>query len=163
MPEMAVQSLRLHQVEIAAADLARRYRAGKLEDRIVGMNDQRDLAPLRDVLHDSRKIAAAADTHHRLRQCLDHGARRDLAFPCDVLDHRTWVLRHMRREIDEIRTRHAVLPCNRACPRAVRLRSGGGARLALRLNHLETLELGMAEIEAFAGFVVGAGMGAAEL
>ena len=38
-------------------------------------------------------------------------ARRDLAFPCDVLDHRTWVLRHMRREIGEVRTQHGQFLC----------------------------------------------------
>src|SRR5436190_24061264 len=34
--------------------------------------------------------------------------------------------------------------------------------LALALDHLKTLEFGMAEIEAFASLVVGAGMGTAE-
>ena len=35
---------------------------------------------------------------------------------------------------------------------------GRRARLALALDDLKTLELGMAQIEAFAGFVVGASM-----
>src|SRR5882762_2119660 len=148
VPEMAVQSLRPHQVEITAADLARRYLAGKLEDRIVGMNDKRHLAPLRDVLHRFRKCIAATDTHHLRRKRLDHGARRDLPFPRHVLDHSTWILRHMRREIGKIGTQHAVLPCNCAHLAPSAFRSGGGARLALRLNHLKALELGMAQIEA---------------
>src|SRR5689334_2520779 len=42
-------------------------------------------------------------------------------------------------------------------------RSGGGAGLALGLDHLKALELGMAEIEALAGLVVGAGVRATEL
>src|SRR6266568_6107739 len=163
MPEMAVQSLRPHQVEITAADLARRYLAGKLEDRIVGMNDQRHLAPLRDVLHRVRKCIAATDTHHLRRKRLDHGARRGPPFPRHVLDHSTRILRHMRPEIGEVRTQHDVLPCNRARLASSAFRSSGGARLALGLYDLKALELGMAQIEAFAGFVVGAGMGAAEL
>src|SRR6267142_1223290 len=36
VPEMAVKPLRLHQVEIPAADLARRARARELEDRVIG-------------------------------------------------------------------------------------------------------------------------------
>src|SRR5262249_13802292 len=60
MPQMAVQALGLHQVEIAAADLARRDRAGELEDRIIGADDQRHLAPLRDVLHRGGELAACA-------------------------------------------------------------------------------------------------------
>src|SRR6185503_19262265 len=39
MPEMTVKPLRLHQVEIAASDLARGYAAGEFEDRIIGMDD----------------------------------------------------------------------------------------------------------------------------
>jgi hypothetical protein len=111
MPEMAVQSLRPHQVEIAAADLARRYLAGKLEDRIVGMNDQRHLAPLRDVLHRFCECIAATDTHHLLRKRLDHGARRDLPLPRHVLDHSTRILRHMRPEIGGVRTQHGQFLC----------------------------------------------------
>src|SRR5882757_3029366 len=41
--------------------------------------------------------------------------------------------------------------------------SGRSARFALALDHLEPLEFGVTEIEAFAGLVVGTGMGAAEL
>src|SRR4029450_7343589 len=39
----------------------------------------------------------------------------------------------------------------------------GGAGFALAQDHLKPFELGMAEVEAFAGLVVGAGVGAAEL
>src|SRR5260370_17343528 len=67
VPEMAVQSLRPHQVEITAPDLARRYLAGKLEDRIVGMNDQRHLAPFRHVLHRFPKSLPPTDPHHPRR------------------------------------------------------------------------------------------------
>src|SRR5204862_4489159 len=65
--EMAVKPLRLHQVEIAASDLARRDRARELEDRIIGVDDQRHLAPLRDVVHGSAKFAASAEAHHCVR------------------------------------------------------------------------------------------------
>src|SRR5207237_3054668 len=41
--------------------------------------------------------------------------------------------------------------------------SSRGAGFALAQDHLETFELGMAEVEAFAGLVVGAGVGPAEL
>lgn len=50
--------------EIAAADFASGYRAGEFEDRIVGVDDRRHLTPLRDVLHRSSKLAAAADPRH---------------------------------------------------------------------------------------------------
>src|SRR6185369_12859968 len=43
------------------------------------------------------------------------------------------------------------------------LPSRGGAGFALAQDHLKPFELGMAEVEAFAGLVVGAGMRAAEL
>jgi hypothetical protein len=111
VPEMAVQSLRPHQVEITAADLARRHLAGELEDRVVGMNDQRHLAPLRDILHRFRKGIAATDTHHLRRKRLDHGARRDLPLPRHVFDHSTRILRHMRPEIGEVRTQHGQFLC----------------------------------------------------
>src|SRR5207237_6325098 len=41
--------------------------------------------------------------------------------------------------------------------------SRGGAGFALAEDHLKAFELGMAEIEAFAGLVVGAGVSPAEL
>src|SRR5438128_8344836 len=41
--------------------------------------------------------------------------------------------------------------------------SSGGAGFALAQDHLEAFELGMAEVEAFAGLVVGAGVGPSEL
>jgi hypothetical protein len=65
--QVAVQSLRLHQVEITTADLARRHAAGEFEDRIVGMDDQRHLTPLRDVVHRGGEFAARAEAHHRVR------------------------------------------------------------------------------------------------
>ena len=111
VPEMTMQAFRLHQVEIAAADLAGRDRAGEFEDRVVGVHDQRHLAPLRDILHRRRKSATICDTNHRQWQRFDHGARRDLPLPRNVLDHGTRILRHMRPEIRKLRTRHeTVLP-----------------------------------------------------
>src|SRR5262245_53387886 len=68
VPQMAVQALRLHQVEIAAADLTGWDRASEFKDRIVGVNDQRHLAPLRDVPHGGRELAARAHTNHFRRQ-----------------------------------------------------------------------------------------------
>jgi hypothetical protein len=61
---MPVQALRLHQVEIAAADLACGNSAGKFEDRIVGMDNQRHLAPLCDVLHRGSEFTAGANPKH---------------------------------------------------------------------------------------------------
>src|SRR6266404_6950731 len=111
--EMAVQSLRLHQVEIAASDLARRDRARELEDRIVGMDDQRHLAPLRDIVHGSAKFAAGTDAHHRFRHRLRDGARAHFPLPRHVLDHRARVLRHMGLEAGKVRAQHRTLPVKR--------------------------------------------------
>src|SRR5258707_5013163 len=51
VPQMAMEALRAHQVEIAATDLATRDRPAELHDAVVGMHDQRDVAPGRDVVH----------------------------------------------------------------------------------------------------------------
>jgi hypothetical protein len=99
VPEMAVQSFGLHQIEIAAADLARGDRAGELEDRVVGMHNHRHLAPLRDVLHRGGEMAAGADADHHLGHRLDHGARRDVALARNVLDDSARVLSHERLKI----------------------------------------------------------------
>jgi hypothetical protein len=110
VPQVTVKPLRLHQVEIAAPDFPGRNRAGELENRIVGMDDQGHFAPLRDIVHRSAKLAAGADAHHRLRHRLEHGARRDLPLPRHILDHRAGIRRHMRLEIGKLRTQHGTLP-----------------------------------------------------
>ena len=104
-----MQALRLHQVEIAAADLARGDGPGELEDRIIGVHDQGDLAPFRDVLHGGGKMFAARHAHHGRRQRLDHRARRDAALARNVLDHGAGIVRHMRPEIGKIGAQHIHL------------------------------------------------------
>ncbi|MGY4627524.1 hypothetical protein ACVWY3_005280 [Bradyrhizobium sp. USDA 4486] len=73
------------------------------------MDDQHDLAPLRDVLHGGGKMLATADADHGERQRLDHRTRRDLALARDVLDHRAGVVGHIRLELGEIGAQHVRL------------------------------------------------------
>src|SRR5439155_15531413 len=113
VPQMAMKPLRLHQVEIAAADLARRDGAGEFEDRVIGVNDQRHLAPLRDIVHGGSEFAAGAEAHHRFRQRLEHGARRDFPLPRHVLDDSARVLGHIGLEAGKVRAQHGTLPVKR--------------------------------------------------
>ena len=148
MTQMAVHPLRLHDVVVATPDLATAHRLGDLEDAVLGVDDQRHLAPCRDVLHRGHKGRARRKAAHLVRQRLDHGARRDVLLPCDVFDDAARILRHVLFQIGQISAQHD---------------SGRRAGLALGLDHLEALELRMAEIKALAGLVVGAGMRLAEL
>src|SRR5262249_15925082 len=99
VPQMAMEALRGHQVEIAAADLAARDRPAEREGGVGGVNDQRDVAPGRDVLHGSDERVGRREAPHLGRQRLHDLARCGGVKLGGFLDDRPGILRQIADEL----------------------------------------------------------------
>ena len=80
------------EVEIAAADGARRDRARALDDRVGGVNDEQDLPPPRELGHDAFELGPGDDRPRLPGQRRDDILQRHPVFHRQVLEYAVLIL-----------------------------------------------------------------------